>query len=189
MSRIVSDYGVNGSRPESVNFFFHGLDSSHESSKYKALPAPKMCIDMDFSAPDDMVQTVLDVSRPDDIFVGHSFGALWALCAAGTSAGKCLLINPSLRPDRFFGERANAVLRERYERMYEGAMNFISTVHGIALIELGDEIVDQRPNIELLSKYMDVEVFDKGHHRFQRVHLIPKFVSSLRYSFAEKGTD
>ncbi len=187
MGRIVSDYGVNGSRPESANFFFHGLDSSHESSKYKALPAPKMCIDMDFSAPDEMIDLVLDVSRPDDIFVGHSFGALWALCAAG--AGKCILINPSFRPDRYFGEGADKVLRHRYEAMYDGAFKFASRVQGIALIELGDEVVDQRPNIELLSKYMDVEVFDGGHHRFKRVHIIPKYVSSLRYSYVEKGTD
>jgi predicted esterase YcpF (UPF0227 family) len=170
-----------------VNFFFHGLDSSHESSKYKALQAPKACINMDFSQPDQMVDIVLDCTRPDDIFVGHSFGALWALAAAGASSGKCLLINPSFRPDRYFGPDAPLHLKARYEAMYQGAFKFASGVHGVALIELGDEIIDQRPNIELLTKYMDVEVYDKGHHRFQRVHLLPKFVNELRNSFAERS--
>lgn len=183
------DYGKSGSRPESVNFFFHGLDSSHRSTKYAAIPAPKCCIDMDFSKPDEMIDLVLDSIQPNDIFIGHSFGALWALAAAGETTGKCLLINPSFRPIRFSDPHGNLELNARYASMYDGAMKYSKRVTAITLIEDGDEIVDQRPNIELCSKFSDAEVFPGGYHRFSRVDLIPSFISRLRYSFAEKGTD
>ena len=64
--------------------FFHGLDSSRESTKFHAIDADhKYCIDVDYrnlnyATVAEFYNEMIEKIHPD-ILVGHSLGGYWAL--------------------------------------------------------------------------------------------------------------
>lgn len=138
--------------------FFHGLDSSKESTNFQAIDADhKFCIDVDYrnlnyGTVHAFYQESIEKIKPD-ILVGHSLGAYWALKMSQQFNLPTVIANPSLSPN----------FRDDYPPIEDHELNH--DILQFAYLELGDEILDMHSICNCLESYMQVQTLAGGHHR------------------------
>lgn len=138
--------------------FFHGLDSSRESSKFDVIHSEyKYCVNVDyrqlnFHTVMDFYHKTIEKIQPK-LIVGHSLGGYWALKMSALHKIPTVVANPSLAPK----------FRDDYPAINDHDLDH-DTMQ-MAYLELGDEILDMYAVQQQLEPYMLVESIDGGHHR------------------------
>lgn len=154
--------------------FFHGLDSSKESTKFQAIDAiQKICINVDYrnlnySTVESFYQDMIEKIKPQ-ILVGHSLGGYWALKMSKHFGLPTVIANPSLYPD----------FREDYPAISEQDLDH--DILQYAYIELGDEVLDMHAIADQLESFMQVEAVSGGHHRLAEPENINKFIQQIAH--------
>ena len=149
--------------------FFHGYQSSKQSTKYTAITYDKDCLEVDHDhSPIDIyeqyVKWIDQYLHEDIILVGHSLGGYWARIFAKTYNLKALLINPCLYPEILFNKIQYSAIRNEVIQCSCPLMY---------LIELGDEVLQfKKFNIDQMQKEGEVISWEDGNHKFTRTHLI-----------------
>lgn len=163
--------------------FVHGLKSGKSSTKYEALAEfDRDCIEFDYprSCPFEVSGALFDHALTTDVkvIVGHSLGGGLALSLSAKLQIPCVVVNPSFHAMTV----ANGFTRESYNEWQKVIWYFNQGRQypfGIGLIELGDEIVDQKRNLSTLANYLDLMVWHGGYHRFSRLQKLKDSVSYL----------
>lgn len=141
--------------------FFHGLDSSKESTKFYAIDSHrKFCVNVDYRALSfqsvfSFYQDLIEKIQPD-IIVGHSLGSYWALKMSLAQKIPAVIANPSLSPQ----------FRSDYPAITEDDLEH--DILQLAYLELNDELLDMHQVQQQLQPYMQVEAVAGGHHRLAR---------------------
>ncbi|MEB3753432.1 YqiA/YcfP family alpha/beta fold hydrolase [Acinetobacter sp. MD2(2019)] len=140
--------------------FFHGLDSSKQSTKFHAIASrQKYCIDVDYRNLNfdtvyafyrNMIQTI----KPD-LLVGHGVGGYWALKMSLDYQLPAIVANPSLAP-RF---------RSDYPALQESDLEH--DIPQFAYLELADEVLDMHQTLSVLERFMIVHTYAGGYHRLE----------------------
>ena len=152
--------------------FFHGLDSSKESTKFHAIQAKqKFCIDVDyrhlnFQTVADLFNEIIEKMKPE-IIVGHCIGGYWALKMSLTHHLPCVIANPNLHPD----------FRDDYPNICDQDLD--QDLPQFAYIELGDEVLDMHSTKERLENYMNVEFISGGHHGLSQPENINNLIHQI----------
>ncbi|MGE8623085.1 YqiA/YcfP family alpha/beta fold hydrolase [Acinetobacter schindleri] len=153
--------------------FFHGLDSSRESTKFHAIDADhKYCIDVDYrnlnyATVAEFYNEIIEKIHPD-ILVGHSLGGYWALKMSQQHQIPCVIANPSLAP----------YFRDDYPAICDNDLQH--DIPQLAYIELGDEILDMHAVQSQLEDYMQVEAVPGGHHRLETPERINPLILQIQ---------
>lgn len=154
--------------------FFHGLDSSRESTKFHAIESnSKFCINVDyrnlsFGSVTDFYFNIIEKLKPD-ILVGHCVGAYWALKMSLAYKIPCVIANPNLFPN----------FREDYPAITDDDLNH--DIPQFAYLELGDEILNMHEIKEYLENYMPITSVHEGHHQLQH----PTNINTLIHEIEE----
>ena len=154
--------------------FFHGLDSSKESTKFQAIDAiEKICIHVDYrnlnySTVARFYCDIIEKIKPE-ILVGHCLGGYWALKMSKQFKLPCVIANPNLNPD----------FRSDYPAIAEQDLDH--DILQYAYIELGDEILDMHATADQLEAYMQVEAVSGGHHRLAQPENINIFTHEIEH--------
>lgn len=141
--------------------FFHGLDSSKESSKFHAIESNhKYCVTVDyrelsFKSVDAFYQELIRTLKPD-LIIGHSLGGYWALKMSVWSKIPAIVANPILSP----------CFREDYPAITEQDLEH--DILQLAYLELDDEVLDMHAVQAQLEPYMQVAAVAGGNHRLTR---------------------
>ena len=161
---------------QSKILFFHGLDSSKESTKFHAIDsAKKYCIDVDYrnlnySTVAEFYQNALATIKPD-LLIGHCLGGYWALKMSLQHRIPCIVANPTLTPD----------FRTDYPAITE--FDLEHDIPQIAYIELGDEVLDMYATTAFLEPYMQVEAVEGGHHRLAAPERVNQLIHYMEQTF------
>lgn len=156
--------------------FFHGLDSSRDSTKFHAIQASeKYCINVDyrnlsFATVAQFYHDIIEKIKPN-IIVGHSLGGYWALLMSFKYQIPCVIANPSLNPN----------FREDYPPISDNILNH--DIQQMAYIELGDEVLDMHATKEFLENYIQIQSIEGGHHRLEQPEKINDLILEIEKSF------
>lgn len=156
--------------------FFHGLDSSKQSTKFHAIDAMhKYCIDVDYrnlsyQSVADFYHEMVETIKPD-ILVGHSLGGYWALKMSQAHQIPCVIANPSLQPN----------FRNDYPAICDNDLQH--DIPQMAYLELGDEILDMHAAQAQLEDYMQIHAIEGGHHRLEHPEQINDLIQEIEYHF------
>ena len=156
--------------------FFHGLDSSRDSTKFHAINAQeKYCINVDyrnlnFETVAQFYHDIIEKINPN-IIVGHSLGGYWALLMSLKYQIPCVVANPSLQPN----------FRDDYPAISDTDLNH--DIQQMAYLELGDEILDMHGTKEFLENYMQIQSIEGGHHRLEYPEKINDLILEIEKSF------
>lgn len=159
--------------------FFHGLDSSRESTKFNAINLDKkFCINVDyrnlsFQSVTDFYYTIIEKIMPD-IIVGHCIGGYWALKMSHAYQIPCVIANPNLFPD----------FREDYPAIVDHDLNH--DIPQFAYLELGDEILNMHEIKEYLENYMPIFSLNEGHHQLQYPENMNPLIQQIENSYLNK---
>lgn len=153
--------------------FFHGMDSSCETSKYTCIERePKYCQTVDyrnnfdgvFKIYDDLIQQKMR-EYPRVVLAGHSLGGWFANHFAHKYNLRALLIAPCIYP--------SSTLADRIPEVADMKLSFpTSNTESVAvIIEVDDECLDvamaRRTLVDLPDSW-EVDYFEGGHHRIAR---------------------
>ena len=153
--------------------FFHGLDSSNETSKYTCITRePKTCQTVNyrdnfagvFGIYDNLIQEKMkQYSRV--VLAGHSLGGWFANHFAHKYHLRALLIAPCIYPSE--------ILADRIPQVTDMQLSFpTSNAEDVrVMIEVDDEALDvsvARRTLVNLPESWEVEYFERGHHRIAR---------------------
>ena len=153
--------------------FFHGLDSSRDSSKFHAIhAAQKFCVTVDYRALSfhsvaHFYQDLIEKIRPD-VIIGHSLGGYWALKMSLAQHIPAIVANPSLSPK----------FRDDYPAIEEADLEH--DILQLAYLELDDEVLDMHAVQHQLEPYMQVAAVEGGHHRLARPENINILIERLQ---------
>lgn len=156
--------------------FFHGLDSSRDSTKFHALDAQqKYCINVDyrnlnFETVSQFYHDIVEKIKPN-IIVGHSLGGYWALLMSFQHQIPCVIANPSLRPN----------FRDDYPPITDADLNH--DIQQMAYLELGDETLDMHATKEFLENYMQIQSIAGGHHRLDHPEKMNDLIVEIEKTF------
>ncbi len=140
--------------------FFHGLDSSKESTKFDAIQShQKYCIDVDYRNLNydtvyALYQNMIDKIKPD-LLVGHGVGGYWALKMSLHYQLPAIVANPSLSPK----------FRHDYPAIQESDLEH--DIPQFAYLELADEALDMHQTQSFLERFMIVHTYAGGYHRLE----------------------
>ena len=153
--------------------FFHGLDSSCETSKYTCITRePKYCQTVNYR--DDFVEIfeIYDAliqekmhEYPRVVLAGHSLGGWFANHFAHKYNLRALLIAPCIYPSEVLADRIPAVADMK--------LSFPTSNSEMVrvMVEVDDESLDvavaKRTLVNLPDSW-EVDYFDGGHHRIAR---------------------
>ena len=153
--------------------FFHGLDSSNETTKYTCISRePKTCQTVNyrenFNEIFDIYEAlILEKMReyPRVVLAGHSLGGWFANHFAHKYNLRALLIAPCIYPSE--------VLADRIPDVADMKLSFptSSTEMVRVMVEVDDECLDvavARRTLVNLPDSWEVEYFERGHHRIAR---------------------
>ncbi|MDY6467106.1 YqiA/YcfP family alpha/beta fold hydrolase [Acinetobacter faecalis] len=160
----------------STVLFFHGLDSSRDSTKFHAIDAPKKyCINVDyrnlnFETVAQFYHDIIEKINPH-IIVGHSLGGYWALLMSFKHQIPCVIANPNLTPN----------FRDDYPPISDKILDH--DIQQMAYLELGDEILDMHGTKEFLENYMQIQSIEGGHHRLEHPERINDLILEIEKSF------
>lgn len=169
---------------ETFLLFFHGLDSSDQTSKYTCIKRePKYCQTVDYRNNFQDIFTVYEslISEkmqeyPRVVLAGHSLGGWFANHFAHKFGLRALLIAPCLNPSE--------VLADRISNVASMDLNFPTTNPAMTkvMIEIGDEClpvaVAQKTLVNLPESWQ-VDYFEGGHHRIARESEIQERLNDL----------
>jgi pimeloyl-ACP methyl ester carboxylesterase len=169
---------------ETFLLFFHGLDSSDQTSKYTCIKRePKYCQTVDYRRDFKDIFTVYEslISEkmqeyPSVVLAGHSLGGWFANHFAHKFGLRALLIAPCLNPSE--------VLADRIPNVASMALDFPTTNPAMTqvMIEVGDEClpvaVAQKTLVNLAESWQ-VDYFEGGHHRIAREFEIQERLNDL----------
>ena len=153
--------------------FFHGLDSSCETSKYTCIKRePKTCQTVNyrenfnevFDTYDTLIQEkIKQYSRV--VLAGHSLGAWFANHFAHKYNLRALLIAPCIYPSEFLADRIPELTDMKLSfPTYNPKMVKV-------MVEIDDECLDvavARRTLVNLPKSWEIDYFERGHHRIAR---------------------
>jgi uncharacterized protein len=155
--------------------FFHGLDSTRESTKFHAIDAEqKFCINVDyrnlsFQAATDFFNEIIEKIKPE-ILVGHCVGGYWALKMSISHCLPCIVANPNLSPN----------FRDDYPIVSHADLDH--DIPQLAYIELGDEVLNMHATQEQLENYMQVETYHGGHHGLEKPENLNELIHQIAHS-------
>jgi len=165
--------------------FYHGFESSRQSSKYIYLEKyctekgyELICDEVDHTSPDvldvyvnRLKKEIEDFSK-EIILVGHSLGGYYALYLARRFWLKCLLINPCLfEADKYTKIKLDTFSLER--------------VPTTILADMNDGVLDMKTVCEKMEKEcLVIKVYGDGHKFESSLNLIGPQLDDLIYSFA-----
>ena len=159
--------------PQPKILFFHGLDSSKESTKFYAIDSDhKFCLSVDYRALSfrsvyQFYQDLIETLKPD-LIIGHSLGGYWALKMSFWSKIPAIVANPSLAPN----------FRADYPAISEQDLEH--DILQLAYLELDDEILDMHAVQAQLEPYMQVAAMAGGHHRLARPENINVLIKQMQ---------
>jgi len=153
--------------------FFHGLDSSKETSKYTCITRePKYCQTVNYRENFAEIFEIYDAlirekmtQYPRVVLVGHSLGGWFANHFAHKYNLRALLIVPCIYPSE--------VLADRIPDVADMKLYFPTTNTEIVrvMVEVDDESLDvavARRTLVNLPDSWNVDYFAGGHHRIAR---------------------
>ena len=153
--------------------FFHGLDSSNETSKYTFITRePKYCQTVNYRESFAEVFEIYDAlirekmtQYPRVVLAGHSLGGWFANHFAHKYNLRALLIAPCIYPSE--------VLADRIPDVADMKLSFPTTNTEMmrVMVEVDDESLDvavARRTLVNLPDSWDVDYFAGGHHRIAR---------------------
>jgi predicted alpha/beta hydrolase family esterase len=153
--------------------FFHGLDSSNQTSKYTCIKRePKHCQTVnyrdDFKGVFEIYETLIQEKMKQYsrvVLAGHSLGAWFANHFAHKYNLRALLIAPCIYP--------SDVLADRIPEVANMKLSFptSSTNTVRVMVEVDDECLNvavARRTLVDLPESWQVEYFEHGHHRIAR---------------------
>ena len=158
--------------------FLHGLDSSRESTKFHAIDAKnKFCIDIDYrnlnyQTVENLYSEIIGKIKPE-LLIGHSLGAYWALKMSHLHRIPTIIANPSLYPN----------FRDDYLQIND--LDLENDIPQIAYIELGDEILDMYATSTLLEQFMQVDLYEGGHHRLAHPENLNPLIEYMQQTFLQ----
>ena len=158
--------------------FLHGLDSSRESTKFHAIDAKnKFCIDIDYrnlnyQTVENLYSEIIGKIKPE-LLIGHSLGAYWALKMSHLHRIPTIIANPSLQPN----------FRDDYLQIND--LDLENDIPQIAYIELGDEILDMYATSTLLEQFMQVDLYEGGHHRLAHPENLNPLIEYMQQTFLQ----
>ena len=157
--------------------FFHGLDSSCETTKYTCIKRePKYCQTVDYREHFNEIFDIYDTLIQEKmkqysrvVLAGHSLGGWFANYFAHKYNLRALLIAPCIYPSE--------VLADRIPRVADMKLSFptFNTEMMRVMIEVDDESLDvavARRTLVNLPDSWEVEYFERGHHRIARSEAI-----------------
>ena len=164
--------------------FFHGLDSSNETSKYTCITRkPKYCQTVNYRESFVEIFEIYDAlirekiaQYPRVVLAGHSLGGWFANHFAHKYNLRALLIAPCIYP--------NEVLADRIPVVADMKLSFPTTNTEMVrvMVEVDDESLDvavARRTLVNLPDSWDVDYFAGGHHRIARSNDIWYHVTHL----------
>ncbi|MGE6342127.1 YqiA/YcfP family alpha/beta fold hydrolase [Psychrobacter sp. NPDC078929] len=153
--------------------FFHGLDSSNETSKYRCITRePKYCQTVNYRESFAEIFEIYDAlirekiaQYPRVVLAGHSLGGWFANHFAHKYNLRALLIAPCIYP--------NEVLADRIPDVVDMKLSFPTTNTEMVrvMVEVDDESLDvavARRTLVNLPECWEVDYFEGGHHRIAR---------------------
>ncbi|MFT0772606.1 YqiA/YcfP family alpha/beta fold hydrolase [Psychrobacter aquimaris] len=153
--------------------FFHGLDSSNETSKYTCITRePKYCQTVNYRESFAEIFEIYDAlirekiaQYPRVVLAGHSLGGWFANHFAHKYNLRALLIAPCIYP--------NEVLADRIPDVVDMKLSFPTTNTEMVrvMVEVDDESLDvavARRTLVNLPECWEVDYFEGGHHRIAR---------------------
>ena len=153
--------------------FFHGLDSSNETSKYTCITRePKYCQTVNYRDNFAEIFEIYDAlirekiaQYPRVVLAGHSLGGWFANHFAHKYNLRALLIAPCIYP--------NEVLADRIPDVVDMKLSFPTTNTEMVrvMVEVDDESLDvavARRTLVNLPECWEVDYFEGGHHRIAR---------------------
>ena len=153
--------------------FFHGLDSSNETSKYTCITRePKYCQTVNYLESFAEIFEIYDAlirekmtQYPRVVLAGHSLGGWFANHFAHKYNLRALLIAPCIYPSE--------VLADRIPDVADMKLSFPTTNTEMVrvMVEVGDESLDvavARRTLVNLPDSWEVDYFEGGHHRIAR---------------------
>lgn len=152
--------------------FFHGLNSSKESTKFHALQTQsKYCMNVDYNnlsykTVSHLYQEMIETIKPQ-ILVGHSLGGYWALRMSNLHKIPCVIANPSLWPQ----------FRADYPKISDEELEH--DIPQMAYLELGDEILDMHGTKAFLENYMYLHCIEQGNHRLKHPENLNLLIANL----------
>ena len=159
--------------------YFHGLDSSRESTKFHSIKADqKICINVDyrhlsFQNVADFYDNIIQTFIPD-IIVGHCIGGYWALKMSQIHQMPCVIANPNLCPD----------FRSDYPAISDQDLNH--DIPQFGYLELGDELLNMYEIKEQLENYMPLSTINSGHHQLQFPENINLLIQQIEQAYLLK---
>ena len=153
--------------------FFHGLDSSNETSKYTCITRePKYCQAVNYRESFAEIFAIYDAlirekiaQYPRVVLAGHSLGGWFANHFAHKYNLRTLLIAPCIYPSE--------ILADRIPDVVDMKLSFPTTNTEMVrvMVEVDDESLDvavARRTLVNLPDSWDVDYFAGGHHRIAR---------------------
>ncbi|WP_420229196.1 alpha/beta hydrolase [Psychrobacter sp. ER1] len=153
--------------------FFHGLDSSNETSKYTCITRePKYCQTVNYRESFAEIFEIYDalirekmIQYPRVVLAGHSLGGWFANHFAHKYNLRALLIAPCIYP--------NEVLADSIPDVVDMKLSFPTTNTEMVrvMVEVDDESLDMavaRRTLVNLPDSWNVDYFEGGHHRIAR---------------------
>ena len=158
---------------DTLLLFFHGLDSSNETSKYTCITRePKYCQTVNYRDNFAEIFEIYDAlireriaQYPRVVLAGHSLGGWFANHFAHKYNLRALLIAPCIYP--------NEVLADSIPDVVDMKLSFPTTNTEMVrvMVEVDDESLDvavARRTLVNLPDSWDVDYFAGGHHRIAR---------------------
>ena len=158
---------------DTLLLFFHGLDSSNETSKYTCITRePKYCQTVNYRESFAEIFEIYDAlirekiaQYPRVVLAGHSLGGWFANHFAHKYNLRALLIAPCIYP--------NEVLADRIPDVVDMKLSFPTTNTEMVrvMVEVDDESLDvavARRTLVNLPECWEVDYFEGGHHRIAR---------------------
>lgn len=169
---------------ETFLLFFHGLDSSNQTSKYTCIKRePKYCQTVDYRKDFKKIFSVYEQliiekmqEYPSVLLAGHSLGGWFANHFAHQFGLRALLIAPCLNPSE--------VLADRIPNVASIDLNFPTT--NLAMTQVMIEVADECLPVAVAEKTLvnlpeswQVDYFEGGQHRIARESEIQKRLNDL----------
>lgn len=158
---------------ETFLLFFHGLDSSNETSKYTCIKRePKYCQTVNyrdnfeeaFEIYEALIQEKMK-KYPRVVLAGHSLGGWFANHFAHKYNLRALLIAPCIYPSEVLADRIPEVANMKL------SFSTSNTEMMRIMVEVDDECLDvavARRTLVNLPESWEVDYFEQGHHRISR---------------------